>query len=185
MQFDLDSKNREVKRFIGLFSVHEELRRLRQAIVLAQKNRNETGSESCFLDAQGIVIMYRKCFDVGNQRGARLADKDLNGATDDLIRLHEYLYFLGNKYVAHPETQMYEYNELEFIFDENGALIDIKIGQYYFPPLDDKELQSFLLLVDLLLRNIDTAIQAAKINIIDKYNAVSSKNISQISHHAN
>ena len=84
--------------------------------MIIQMCKNGIMDKNNFINYQGIIITYRKCFDKNSEcRNLSLTEKHLRGLTEDQIKIHKNILNIGNRYVGHMGTEEYD----DVIFELN------------------------------------------------------------------
>ena len=96
----------------------------------------------------------------------------LKKATQEQMSLHSLLHDLGDRYIAHAESDAYDIAHIYIVLDENNfeKAVDIKIVQYLISPIADQELDKILDLVNFLKNDLNLEIENLRKKIVHDYN---------------
>lgn len=158
------------QRFEGLCRILNDLNNIDEMLKkLIEKTANP--DENFFYGLEGIVILYRKCFDrSGSARKVFLLKEDLRGATNELVVLHKDLIDLGNKHIAHAERKEYDDASVYIILNESGFATDIRIEQHIFEFLYPTDFPKIQNLIIFLQNRVAEKMEKTKNALIKEYN---------------
>ncbi len=158
------------KRIQGLFRINSDLLAIKQ-IIEAILNK-ETSEHNHFDDYQGILILYRKCFNkTSDLRGTSLTEKHLKNVTPEQKEFHLRLIDLADKHVAHSEEDAYDSVEVSIIIDNaTGRPMEIEVLQTIYEPLSCNDFKLFETMIELLMINLSLEVKKIKERMLSDYN---------------
>lgn len=106
------------RQFKGIYCIRDDLLKIQNSI----KNYIRKPSHY-FEHFHALTILYQKCWNDSGSRNFKLEIKrDLKNAPKVLLDFHDFLFNLGNKYIAHPENTEYDQSILLLIIDNQKAI---------------------------------------------------------------
>lgn len=160
--------NIKVKQLEDYYRILYDLDMVRDMCKKGLKEKNT------FLTYQGIVITYRKCFDISSKgRSKSLTNKHLQGLTDSQKLFHQEVLTIGDQYVAHFETKTYEFDVviLILVLKEDNKAIDIEVEHNLREPLDKYKYKQILDVIEVIRQNLTQSIIECSKSIIADYNS--------------
>lgn len=119
-----------------------------------------------------LIITYRKCFSDSKGRHAKLEkQRDLKGADQKSLDLHERIIEIGNKHIAHAEATLYDQNITVLILDKEQKAIGIEVLNMMLVNFTIDDYKKWLTLLKILKSNVDINIKKISFSIINEYNS--------------
>ena len=156
----------KAKRCKGLYIIQNDLNRISNSIQRYIKNPSHD-----FEYFSSLIITYRKCFADNKGRHAKLEmQRDLKRASQKQFDFHRMLIELGNRYIAHADNTQYEQSLVKLVLDDHKKAIGVQVFLMNFEIFEITDYSLWLQLLDLLKKNIITALKKLYDSIINEYN---------------
>jgi len=154
------------KQFKGIYCIYNDLLNIQNSI----KNHIQNASHG-FEHFHSLAIVYLKYWNGSGARYFKLEIKrDLKNAPKHLLDFHNFLFNMGNRYIAHSDKTDYEQSYLLLIMNEQKA-IGIHPGIMTLENLSLHDYSVWLQLIDYLQMSLMPLLEKMKNLVIDEYNA--------------